>query len=191
MTTKPLFFWVLFWCDFIYQSSHLVAARAAVKLTDTFTIYSTRISNEPLVWGPSGQTFSEDISNTLLIFQHFTSSSSNSTETWSLQNGQVCPSPSHSLTLPVSIPCRPPSATPNLSVSYSSIPHSHCLNPTADTQGRVSTRTIVFRLYPAVDTSEFSSVWHLLQHVEVNKQTNPKQSDRIQILFNNNHSKQE
>lgn len=43
-----------------YLSFCLVAATAAMKLTEALessTIYSTRISNESLVLGPSGQTF--------------------------------------------------------------------------------------------------------------------------------------
>lgn len=43
----------------VYQSFHLVTARAGLKLTEALenlTIYSTRISNESLGWEPSGQT---------------------------------------------------------------------------------------------------------------------------------------
>lgn len=94
---------------------------------------------------------------------------------------------------------RPPSTShsppPSLflipSFSHSSIPQSHCLNLVADTQGRLSTETIAFRLYPFVDTNPTPCIPHSAR--EVNKwarttvqmlhQKNPK---NLCLCFNPN-----
>lgn len=79
----------------------------------------------------------------IIDFFHFTSSSSNSTETRALRNRPPILY-SHRFLIP--------------SFSHSSIPRFHCLNLVADTQGRPSTWTIAFRLYPSVDTNPSSCV---------------------------------
>lgn len=116
--------------------------------------------------GPCGQTFAEDISSRLLIFNT------------SLHLHQIPLRPECSKTDSFA---PPPPPTPILSISLSlclllplapSIPPFHCLNPVVNTQWRVSTWTIAVRLYPAVETSAHSSVSHIVQDVEVNKQTN-------------------
>lgn len=168
--------WLVCVCVCVYQSFHLVDARVRLTLTEAWEslqMYSPRIWDEPVSRRPCGPTFSEDISSRLLI--------SNT----SLHLHQIAPRPECSKidSSPCDTPRPPPPQLPPpplspslfppapsiLSSFHFSILPSHCLNPAPP--GRASTWTIALRLYPAVDTSAHSSVFHILQNLEVNKQT--------------------
>lgn len=129
----------------VYLSFHLVSARAALKLTEaleSFTIYSTRISNESLGRGPSGQTFLRTYrADYWFLTLHFIFIKWH----WDLNvPKQTALSIPPILSLPLCIPSCPPYALSIPSLSHSpcatlssSIPPSHCLNHITNNQGRV------------------------------------------------------